>query len=361
MHSTGSIFLRQANLKTKHLGVNALSYTTPIFSLVWLGIFSLINIPHIDYLIIGAAAIVVANLLINFEVSVRRAYKSLVLSLWVFGALVYLIDKQLLDILVYFSTVTAVLTMYILVVAFRLTRIASRTKDEEELSLDIAEKLTAFIFFAKARITNKDAKDLADAQEDYEQATNARNILQKLDSFDPDSGLPELYAEMKQNFSAMRKNAMKDNEFDHVAQIYALENNTDKFVRSKQQGRNFGELMALGILGLVVISILLFGTPEEIIGVSTFAVDMFAILISATIIFLFFNLVDLERDRDNAIMGETQFSKVKKGDEESFFGVKFHANTTQSRGFERWLSIIVCTAIIGIYTWLLWVQLPAGA
>ena len=360
-----SMLLRRANMVTSNLGVNALLYSTPIFALIWLELSSLISVPRTDYLVIGTVAIIVANLLVNFEASIRTAYKALVISLWVFGAMVYLVDGELVDSEAYLGTVGVVITMYILLVAFRLDRIVGRTRHEEELSLDVAEKLSEFIFLAKARIasgnaltksamTKKQNADLADANEDYKQAATARETLQKLDNLTANSDLPGSYETMKQNFSVMRKNALKDKEFDRVAQIYALENNTDKFAHSKQQGRNFGELMALGILGIVAIVVLLFGIPDEVNRATVFMVDMVAILVSATVVFLFFNLIDLEVDREFPMMGEVAFNRVKHGEEKTFFGVTFRTEKGRDRAFERALSIIVCSVIIGTYAYFLW-------
>ena len=64
--ASAAILQRKANLSTHNLGINALGYTIPILSLTWLWIFSDINVLRPEYLIIGATAIVAANLLINF-------------------------------------------------------------------------------------------------------------------------------------------------------------------------------------------------------------------------------------------------------------------------------------------------------
>ena len=66
-----SIFYRKAALSTDNLGINALCYVIPILSLMWLGLFSHIGVARVDYLVIGAAAIIVSNLFINFEVEIR--------------------------------------------------------------------------------------------------------------------------------------------------------------------------------------------------------------------------------------------------------------------------------------------------
>ena len=43
-----------------------MSYANPVIALLWLGLFSRINVTPFDYLVIGTVAIVVANLLIQW-------------------------------------------------------------------------------------------------------------------------------------------------------------------------------------------------------------------------------------------------------------------------------------------------------
>ena len=80
---------RKANLITHNLGINAIVYLIPILSLTWLFAFSQTSVERWDYLIIGAAAIITANLLINFEAEIRMGFKALVIALGGFGTFVY--------------------------------------------------------------------------------------------------------------------------------------------------------------------------------------------------------------------------------------------------------------------------------
>ncbi len=84
------ILYRFANIKTTNLGINALAYVTPLVSLVWLGLASLINIPHFDWLVIGASAIIIANILLNLKADTRHAYTALAITLWLSSAIIYL-------------------------------------------------------------------------------------------------------------------------------------------------------------------------------------------------------------------------------------------------------------------------------
>ena len=96
IYTLGSITWRLANLMTDNLGINALGYSTPIIALIWLLIFSQVGVVKLDFLVIGAAAVVAANLLINFEADIRFGFKALVLALWACGTFVYLREEFLI-------------------------------------------------------------------------------------------------------------------------------------------------------------------------------------------------------------------------------------------------------------------------
>ncbi len=63
--AAGGVLFRIANTLTDNLGVNALGYVTPAASLVWLAFFLGIGVARVDFLIVGTAAIVAANLMVN--------------------------------------------------------------------------------------------------------------------------------------------------------------------------------------------------------------------------------------------------------------------------------------------------------
>ena len=79
-NGAANICWRRANLVTTNLGVNAIAYITPVFSLIWLALFWHIGVARIDFLVIVVLAVVSANLLINFEAEVRFGFKALVLA-----------------------------------------------------------------------------------------------------------------------------------------------------------------------------------------------------------------------------------------------------------------------------------------
>lgn len=58
-----SVCLRQANVLTRNLGINAVAYGAPLFSLAWLYLASATDIAQPVWLLLGAALVVAANLL----------------------------------------------------------------------------------------------------------------------------------------------------------------------------------------------------------------------------------------------------------------------------------------------------------
>ena len=69
---------RKANLTTQDLGVNAISFTTPVAALALLFLFGQVGVAHIGYLVVGAIIIVAGNLIVNFRfgdtVGIQAAY-----------------------------------------------------------------------------------------------------------------------------------------------------------------------------------------------------------------------------------------------------------------------------------------------
>lgn len=63
----GGVLFRHANLETVNLGINALQYLRPLLSMAWLGLFATVQVHRPGWLIIGTAAVIAANLLINFR------------------------------------------------------------------------------------------------------------------------------------------------------------------------------------------------------------------------------------------------------------------------------------------------------
>ena len=81
INTTAGLMWRKANMSDDDISFNALGYAIPILSLLFLFFFERADITRVDYLILGATAIIVANLLINFEAEVRWSFEALILAL----------------------------------------------------------------------------------------------------------------------------------------------------------------------------------------------------------------------------------------------------------------------------------------
>ena len=121
-----TVFLRIANIKTTNLGVNALGHAIPAVSLIWLAFASLVNVPHVDWLVIGVSAIILANILLNFKDKIRANYKALIIALWVCGTSGYLYVTFPLYDYVEIVVAIVIVILLILILAFRLVRYPSR-------------------------------------------------------------------------------------------------------------------------------------------------------------------------------------------------------------------------------------------
>ena len=333
----GGVFLaftaicwRQANLITNNLGVNALWYSTPIFTLVWLFAFSQVFVVRPDYLLIGAAAIIAANLLINFEAEVRLGFKSLIIALWVCGVFVYLrpVSDNLLIVddwtwigTSYFEALALSATVFTLILSFRVARLVGRTTDEENRTFTLFQKLDLLV---SRNVIDPDVRQhilTIDVSEQKPQQLKAAyaNVMKSISN----AGASTTSYEDRQMLS------------EATAELNSL-------VHSKQQGIVVGELFALYIFAGISVFIALFARPD-VSGWTAFLIEMFAMLFSAVVIFLIFNVHDLQRARIAGILKQT-----KRGDYRIVF------RNIQVRAFEQWLSVIIIL-VLGIgYGWLLW-------
>ena len=75
-----------------------------------------------------------------YKIEPRRVDQALIVSLWVFGAIGVLFRDWVLNLEIYFQTITALAVMYVLLVAFRIDRLVRRTAEEEEFMLDLMDK-----------------------------------------------------------------------------------------------------------------------------------------------------------------------------------------------------------------------------
>ena len=322
--TTALILFRVANLATTKLETNAMGYATPIFTLAYLAILGYINIPKTDWLVIGAMGVIAANALLNFKAERRLAYQSLVVALWGCGVIVYF--RSFFHAPVFYETVAVVTTMFILILSFRIDRLVRRTSDEDKLTLEIWQKISLLPKYLQDKLCEideaKTAKELGEAHKDF------RNSL--------------------------KTECADDKEFSDIMQQVNI------LSHSKQQGDNFGEHAVLWILGGVSAGGLLFFMPEGVnaeSGAGGFFLEMAAFLVSATVIFLLFNIQDLQQDRRHQVL-RTKSDTENPDEKNKHEGLVFRED--QDRTAARRISIVFCVGIVatfGILFWLKWMPI----
>ena len=329
-HALGNVAWRTANVMTNNLGINAISYATPIFSLFWLFLFSEVDISRVDYLIIGTAAIICANLLINFEAEVRFGFKALILALWGCGAFVYLRDDFLQFLPfngwlwpreTYLGALGLSATVFILLLTFRVARLGPRTQVEDNR-----------IFALHRNLEMLARRNLIDG--------SVNEHIRGIDSAHNPEELRAAYTQAKLCFA---RAVAVDHSLDDRKLLADAEAQLNMVVHSRQQGVEFGELFSLIIFGGGTILLALLSRPE-VYGWVAFLIEVFSVLFSSVIVFLITNVWDLHRERADLVLANRDNSRE--------YGVIFR--DPKSRRFERSVSTVVGLLIILAYAGLLW-------
>ena len=333
----GTIARRRAQLMTTDLGINALAYATPIVSLVWLSLFWEVDVSRYDYLAIGVTSIIAVNLLINFEAEIQFGFKALIVALWSFGAFVYLRDDLLRDLPFgdwlwpgppLMGVLGLAATVFILLLSFRVARLAARTQAEDDMVFGLFQRLDLLI---RQKVVKEDVR---------EQVLN-------IDAAHSPEELKDAYQQVRGRLSeAVTANRKAEDQ----VRLSEAETQLNVIVHSRRHGVEFGELFALIIFAGITVLLALLGRPVEVLGWAGFMFDVFAFSFSAVIIFLLVNVWDLHRDHTGHIL-----TRQTDGDG---YGVVFR--DTRNRGFERGASMAVGVSIAIAYAVLLWHKwLPA--
>ena len=320
--SIGTIALRAANLTTRDLGVNSLAFVTPLIALVWLWILSIVDVSHLDYLIIGAMGIVASNLLINAKADKRLAYNALVVSLWGFGTFVYFHDGYTTNV-----PLELPVTVFILVLSFRVDRLVRRTSQEESWIFEAFRRLE--LLAEKRQISGNEWKELLltiDKHEKLQELTSAYGKLAKY-----------LATQMKK---ASEPKGAKD-------EIAGIRHLVDNIAHSQQQGAHFGEIVAIALTGtLIVTGLMLFNGERDIYG------EIISFVLSAVVVFLFFNILDLQKDRRGRVL------KHGGREHDGEYVVKFDDKAI-SRKVQQWISVVTSAVIVLVFAWLFtWERVP---
>ena len=316
LNSFAIVTFRTAILKTDNLGVSAIGYATPLITLIWLWALSILDVVHLDYLVIGAMGIAVSNLLIIVKASKRVAYKALVASLWVFGTFVYFHEGYATDI-----PLELPVTVFILVLAFRVDRLVRRTGQEEEWVLEAFHKIELLVS-GKKHVSAPSRRLLSEA-------------LRTLICIDKHETTGDLNAEYRKMVKQLRDARTARSTEDEITEIRRL---VDNLVHSRQQGARLGEFVAITLTGgLIVLGLLIFNGNREIYG------EITSFLLSSVVVFLLFNIVDLQRDRKDETL-------IKESGE---YIVNF--SNTKNRETQQYISMGTSCVIVAVFVWLFFI------
>ena len=287
------VLLRIANLiKGSQLEINIMSYITPGLAILWL-LFANIELPRIDMLIIGASVILSVNILAQYQsdeqvIEQRLGFRALILALWLFGTIVYLRDElPIANQLTwttgdYWAMLGVSMTIFILILAFRVTRLVDRTTREEHLAASLFGNFRSLII----------SKSLDGS---------SIELLAKIDSLRDSQTLERVYHSICDKLEAAL--LVTSSNLDVMAEqrdrLARAQIELDEFVRSKQRAREFSELVTLIIVGGIVVTAALFSRPyDPSPSWSMFLSEVFAFVLASAIVFLMVDLADRRRLRD---------------------------------------------------------------
>ena len=328
VNTTAGVMWRKANMADDDIGFNALGYAIPVVAILFLLLFQLADVSRVDYLILGATAIVVANLLINFEAEVRWSFEALILALGGCGTVVYLREELLGWLGIpswswsgdgYFASIAMAATVFTLLLAFRVARLVTRTSDEENRTFNILRKLDRLV-----------RRGVIEGE--------VRDCILIIDESNRQATLKEYYLKVRQYI----REATPVDDSDREA-LNQTEADLDMLVRSKQATPVLGEIFALLVFAGITIFLTIFTKPSEPDGFIRLLIDLFAMLVSSVIIFLMTYSLDLDRERDA--------HKLERATEDGEYLLLFH--DTEQRLFDQWLSIVVGISIILVYAGLM--------
>ena len=324
VNGAAGIMWRKANMADDDIGFNALGYAIPVVAILFLLLFGMAGVSQVDYLIIGVMAIVVANLLINFEAEVRWSFEALILALGGCGTLIYFRDELLGWLGIpnwtwsgdgYFGSIAMTATVFTLLLAFRVARLVTRTNDEESRTFNILRKLDRLV---KRGVIDGDV----------------RHCVMVIDETNKQPILKEYYLKARSYIA----NATPENDSDSDT-LVQVEADLDMLVRSQQTTPVLGEIFALLVFAGITIFLTVFTKPTEPEGWIRLLLDLFAMLVSSVIIFLMIYSMDLDRERDAHILERTT--------EDDEYLLLFP--DTERRLFDQWLSVAVGVIIILVY------------
>ena len=291
--------------------INTLYYLAPVGALLLLVWFADTTIERPDLFIVGAAAVVVVNMVLHIDpegAQQRRGgggygYQAFVLALWTVATIVLFRDDWLPDgwqvwsVGGYWGIVGVCATVFTLILSFRQSRLAERRREMDALMLRLHQQI---VFMGLCG-------DLEPVT-----ATEAGRLLREVDeSRDPEK-LGNAYFELRKLLMAEMS---PESDREHAKRLSDLLVDVEVLVNLRQQGRNFTELAVLGLFAFLTVVLTVSARPDgSIEPFAGWVHDTTSVVIGAAFAFLGFNLIDQRREADAPTLREvTDVAHTKHG------------------------------------------------
>ena len=359
----GTLFVRLANLNSDDLGINAIFYVTPVLALTWLAIAG-ISLPRLDLFLMGAALVLGINVIIQSSPDeepefakvgaeppkgTRLGFTSLILAIWFFSGMIYMRDEILPASWLnwsgpdYWALVALSATVFALIFGFRVARLTSRLTLEDETTIRLFRKVEHVLAESSVRDETLDA-------------------LRSLDTALP-KNLPDRYKEARRCLLEAKAEFGENQSPDTsvtLADFRDLEEDLDRLAHSRQQGRDFSELISISLFALITVVLGTVTRPSHLEFSddrwSGFLIEFFIALFVSVIAFLTFNLFDLRRNREILVMARVERSMEESSlvsrfgthDHQLFFRHKRNVSVAQT------ISVIIVSALIVLFASLLY-------
>ena len=369
---------------------------TPVLALVWLAVLVGADIPQLDWFVFGTLAVITANTLLRLDPEgagmapqhedaegsphdkVRGwAYRSLVLSILAAGAFLHFRDSWLPEewrgwnTNEYWGVVALCATVFVLILSFRISRIAERTRQEDDLMLELHRESEHYI--EEQVFGSCPGRELYEAMQikthpHHEHATSAARMYRENCRQDGDCDILHHLREVNRahkthqmavHYLAARRIVALATQCgkDVVirSKLYGFQARLDRLANLRQSGREFAEMVSMVIFGLLTIFVVLFLRPNApAAGPSAwtgFSTELIAMLLASAVAFLIFNLFDKQGERDTAIIRKV----VRKAREASGQPPGWRLNIAVDRDvtWHRRISAGVILCVVAVMIWLL--------
>ena len=381
LSGVGVLLLRVANTLTTDLGVNSVFYSMPLLSLLLLAAAGIV-IPRMDLFLIGTTLVLALTILIEADPDQssdpdpfdkaeygrsRWGFSSLVLALWLFGTIVYLRDEWFPEIWLqwslpdYWGLVALSATVFALIFGFRVARLSSRISHEDETMLRLFRQCRELVDTSPLQpnilqsLRELDVARPKELRERYhlvrsEIVAAKRKLHPQLRDLKDEDHLQE-----RDDVKASPELVSVMSDDTRIRTIYeklvAQEVALDSLAHSKQQGRDFSELMSLTFFALITIALGLMARPTGLAvvesGWSGFLAEAFAVFFVATIAFLAVNLFDIRKDREFQLI---EFVGAKDVD----IDYSLHFRYKPDLSVQRRVSVLVCAGVCSSIVYLLY-------